>query len=379
AQTYAQRDNRIRFIKAKHQGRGQALATAFSFASGKYLALLDSDDWLAPNALSATVAVLEAMPEVSMVYSDYWDVSESGAPLKRGHRCAIPYSKDRLLLDFMAFHFRLFRRQSFAAIGGIDPQFVYAADYDLSLKLSEVGEVVHLKQALYFYRQHRNSISSTQQLKQVHYSQKAVADALERRGLSAILDVEVKPQSKLVLRRKKNSQELGRQRVFGIGLGQAGTTSLCAALSLLGYRTIHVPESMGEISSYDAVAGLSVAVSFRELDWRYPDAKFILTVSPLGDWLASWQRQDANERQQKDDELSDWSRRLRIRIFGQSEFSPTVWAQTYEQHRSEVKAYFKRRPQQLLIYNLCRDDGWNPLCNFLEKPIPNAPLPHHSD
>ncbi|MBE9063452.1 glycosyltransferase family 2 protein, partial [cf. Phormidesmis sp. LEGE 11477] len=41
AQTYAQRDNRIRFIKAKHQGRGQALATAFSFASGKYLALLD--------------------------------------------------------------------------------------------------------------------------------------------------------------------------------------------------------------------------------------------------------------------------------------------------------------------------------------------------
>ncbi|NJN20720.1 MAG: glycosyltransferase family 2 protein [Leptolyngbya sp. RL_3_1] len=58
AQTYAQQDNRIRSIAAKHQGRGYALDSAFSFTQGEFVAIVDRDDWLAPTALAETVQVL---------------------------------------------------------------------------------------------------------------------------------------------------------------------------------------------------------------------------------------------------------------------------------------------------------------------------------
>jgi hypothetical protein len=38
-----------------------------------------------------------------------------------GQRCHIPYSKERLLSDFMTFHFRLMRRSVYEQVGGIDP------------------------------------------------------------------------------------------------------------------------------------------------------------------------------------------------------------------------------------------------------------------
>ena len=46
-------------------------------------------------------------PRVGMVYTDYLTMDESGKVLGPGSRTKIPYSKDRLLLDFMTFHFRL--------------------------------------------------------------------------------------------------------------------------------------------------------------------------------------------------------------------------------------------------------------------------------
>ncbi|MEL6554065.1 MAG: glycosyltransferase [Cyanobacteria bacterium J06621_11] len=379
AEPYAKADPRIRLIKAKHQGRGRALETALSFASGQYLALLDSDDWLAPTALSETIPILETMPEVSMVYSDYYDVSASGEILKIGHRCAIPYSKERLLLDFMTFHFRLFRQQSLTQIGGIDPSFLYAPDYDLSLKLSEIGEVVHLKKGLYFYRRHQASISSAKELEQIRYSHQAVNDALVRRDLSDVLDVAVQLRPQLVFKHKKQTRMPSTPgKVFGIGLGKTGTTSLCAALRIMDYHTIHMPKSISEVSAYDAAADTSVAAAFRELDWRYPNSKFILTIRPLGDWLASWQKHDQRLHQLMGKELSDWIKRLRIRVFGQYEFSPIVWANTYEQHCEDVLTYFKHRPQQLLTYDLCGENSWQPLCHFLDKPIPTVSLPHQN-
>ena len=273
AQRYAAVDQRIRLIKAKHQGRGFVLSTAFSFASGKYLALLDSDDWLAPSALAETVAVLEAIPEAVMVYSNYYDVNESGSKQKLGHRCHIPYSRERLLLDLMVFHFRLFRRAAFEQVGGIDPQYECAPDYDLSLKLSEVGEVIHLEKALYFYRKHANSISAAKQLEQARYSHRAVVNALQRRHLAEHISAEVELRPKLVFKRKAtpayNSFEQ-KAKVFGIGLSQTGAASLVSALELLGYRTRHLPPSINSLEEYDAAVDTLMSTTFRELDWRYP-------------------------------------------------------------------------------------------------------------
>lgn len=379
AQTYAKIDPRIRVIKAKHQGRGYALSTALSFASGGYLALLDSDDWLAKTALAETVSILEALPEVNMVYSNYYDVDESGQVLKLGYRSHIPYSKDRLLLDFMTFHFRLFRKAAYEKIGGINPEFTCAPDYDLCLKLSEVGEVIHLEKPLYFYRSHEASISALNKLEQMQYSHQAVRDALVRRGLSTHISVEVGKTSNIVLKRLPASiKNHPQEKVFGIGLGRTGTTSLCQALGHLGYRTIHLPQQLNLTEQYDAAGDVSVAVAFRELDWRYPNAKFILTVRPIDEWLASWQSHDTKMHRLMNGKLAGWLRRLRIQTFGQCEFDPVVWRKAYQRHYQEVVDYFEQRAHKLLLYSLCDGDGWESLCHFLEMPIPQVAFPHRN-
>jgi glycosyltransferase involved in cell wall biosynthesis len=202
ARSYAKLDDRIKVVAAKHTGRGQALCDAIANTTGKYLGIVDSDDLLAPEALWETAAVLDSQPNVGMVYTDYLVIDEAGEIKGLGKRCQIPYSKDRLLVDFMTFHFRLMRREVYNAVGGIDPEFKAAQDYDLCLRLSEATEVVQVKKPLYLYRNHQENISHTKQFEQIHFTHLAISRALQRRGLAAMVDLEVQVQPRFVLRRK---------------------------------------------------------------------------------------------------------------------------------------------------------------------------------
>ncbi|HCA93712.1 MAG TPA: filamentous hemagglutinin [Cyanobacteria bacterium UBA9226] len=191
AQEYAKRDKRIRVVAAAHQGRCVALQSAIAQTTGTYIAWIDSDDILAPTALQKTAAILDTQSEVGLVYTDYLMMEANGKLRGYGSRCHIPYSKERLLLDFMTFHFRLFRREVFNQVGGIDESMTNAEDYDLCLKLSEVTEVRQVKQPLYYYRWHQSNTSHQYALQQAETSVRAIANALQRRGLSERYHVEL--------------------------------------------------------------------------------------------------------------------------------------------------------------------------------------------
>ena len=47
-----------------------------------------------------------------------------------------------------------------------------------------------------------------------------------------------------------------------------------------------------------------------------------------------------------------------------------------EGHNKEVREYFKDRPNDLLVMNICAGDGWEKLCPFLDKNIPAGPFPY---
>jgi glycosyltransferase involved in cell wall biosynthesis len=184
AQDYASRDPRVRVIAANHMGATLSLKAAFELTTGTYLGWVDSDDRLAPTALAETTAVLDSHPEVGMVYTNYQLINAHNQLFGLGRRCTIPYSKNRLLIEFMTFHFRLIRRTAFEQAGGIDPTLDLVADYDVSLRLSEVADVFHLPRLLYDYRIHPHSLSQQQPLETIRNSQQAVENALQRRGLA---------------------------------------------------------------------------------------------------------------------------------------------------------------------------------------------------
>lgn len=202
ASAYASRDPRIQFIAAPHTGRIQALHDAILLAPHPYLAFVDSDDLLAETALAATVEILDRQPAIGVVYTDYLKIDTQGQIQGLGARCHIPYSKDRLLVDFLMFHFRLLRREVYDSVGGIDTSFRSAEDYDLCLKLSEVTEIHHLQQPLYYYRKQPQSISHVGNQEQIEYSGKAVQNALKRRGLADLYQFKILPTGQFQLQRR---------------------------------------------------------------------------------------------------------------------------------------------------------------------------------
>lgn len=202
AQHYASLDERIRVIAAPHQGIAPSLKAAIAHTTDPYLGWVDSDDRLAPTALEETIAILEAQSAIGLVYTDHQIIDEQDNILGMGSRCQIPYSKERLLVDFMTFHFRLMRRSVYEQVGGINPFFASAEDYDLCLRLSEVTEFHHVAQPLYFYRRHSSNVTNNQP-HMMRWATIAIEQAIVRRGLADRyqLDVDLVSYFKLVLRR----------------------------------------------------------------------------------------------------------------------------------------------------------------------------------
>jgi glycosyltransferase involved in cell wall biosynthesis len=198
ARYHALRDSRIRLIEAPHQGVAASLQSAIASTTGQYIGWVDSDDLLAPHALAETVATLERQSEIGLVYSDYLVIDEQGKEHGLGSRCRIPYSRERLLIDFMVFHFRLMRRSLYEQVGGINPLFERAEDYDLVLRLSEVAEFRHLRRSLYSYRRHADNVTNHQaELQQ--WAHKACTAALSRRGLDQTHWIDVTKNGEFIL------------------------------------------------------------------------------------------------------------------------------------------------------------------------------------
>ena len=202
ARKYAQQDTRIQVIAAPHQGRGIALKNAHAACKGTYIGWVDSDDLLAPSAIEETAAVLDAQPEIGVVYTDCLTIDQKTQVKGLGHRSQIPYSPDRLLVDFMTFHFRLFRHELYNQIGGINSEYNRAEDYDFCLRLSEITQFHHLNKPLYYYRQHSQH-TVQQQLDQIVESQSAIVQALERRSLSDEFELEVDIVSRFFLYKRQ--------------------------------------------------------------------------------------------------------------------------------------------------------------------------------
>ena len=198
-------DPRVKVVRSPHAGVCLSINSAANLLTGQYFGWVDSDDALAPTALAETVAFLDADANkvVGLVYTDYLTMDEAGHVGGPGSRTKIPYSRDRLLIDFMTFHFRLMRRELFDRAGGMDESMAGAEDYDLCLRLSELTEIRHLARPLYFYRVHRDAFSAQKRLDQIMQSKAAIARALVRRGMDRDFEIDVELVGRFKLRRKR--------------------------------------------------------------------------------------------------------------------------------------------------------------------------------
>jgi glycosyltransferase involved in cell wall biosynthesis len=276
ARSYAKLDSRITALAAEHRGVSYSLLAAIRQSTFPYFGCVDSDDLLAPKALAETVPILDANPQVGVVYTNYLTIDENDCVGGEGELCKIPYSPEQLLVDPIVFHFRLIRRSAYNNCGGIDPKFASAFDYELCLRLSEVAEIRKLNKSLYYYRIHRHNFSRQHRAEQILLCRTAVEQALQRRGLADKLELGVELTSQFRLRQKPVESQLNNIKfagnrphssssnfpssspIFLLGAERSGTTLL--RLMLTAHPDICIPpESIFFValeSKYGAVGNL---------------------------------------------------------------------------------------------------------------------------
>ena len=180
---YAGKDPRFVVLGSRSNlGAASSLDSAITNAKGAYVGLLDSDDWLQPEAIRKCLEPFMNGLDVGVTYSKYEEVDAEGKFIQHGRCADVPFDSYKFLFQFQAFHFRLFRRSLYLLVGGVDTNLKASIDYDLFLKLSEITIFMHIPEVLYYYRLHLKQISGDQNLSAVE-SQKVVSAAITRRGL----------------------------------------------------------------------------------------------------------------------------------------------------------------------------------------------------
>jgi glycosyltransferase involved in cell wall biosynthesis len=147
-------------ILGEHRlGTYGSLNEIFKDSHAKYICQLDADDYLADGALELAMEYLKNYPDAGLFYTDCIEIDEHGTPYGLGHRSQMNLSNLSILVQFITFHLRIIKASAFRAVGGFNDSLYYAGDYDLSLRIYECFEVVHISRPLYFYRVYSNSTS----------------------------------------------------------------------------------------------------------------------------------------------------------------------------------------------------------------------------
>jgi glycosyltransferase involved in cell wall biosynthesis len=116
---------------------------------------LDADDYLHQDAIRVCEGILNSHPEYWMVYTDCIEIDEQGNHIQLCERQSNPYTPENIRYSFMTFHLRVIRKEIYDKVGGFDENVNYAGDYDLSLKISEIGNhqnIGYIPLPLYYYR-----------------------------------------------------------------------------------------------------------------------------------------------------------------------------------------------------------------------------------
>jgi hypothetical protein len=194
-------------------------------------------------------------------------------------------------------------------------------------------------------------------------------------------------------------------KVIGSGFGRTGTRSMQDALEILGFGPCHHMEQIfanppqvaywqdvraGKPVDWNEVfAGYASQVDWpgahvwRETSAAFPDAKVIHTQRPDESWWASF---------------SGTIGKL-LRVYGTLDIPPHIRAmldvgadlvdvQTFHGKSGDktaaLAAYHQRAADvreaipagRLLVYDVA--EGWDPLCSFLDVPVPDQPFPRRN-
>lgn len=189
---YAKKDARIRVIHNQKQLHiSENTNQALEICTGDYIAFMDHDDLLTPNALYECVCALNAEPETELIYSDEDKINMDGTEYFSPHFKS-DYNIDLLQGVNYFCHLVVVKRELYKKVGNLNPYCDGAQDYDFVLRcVEETDKIVHISKVLYHWRAHQSSTAMNPESKE--YIIEAGKRALEGHYTRMEIDAEVIP------------------------------------------------------------------------------------------------------------------------------------------------------------------------------------------
>ncbi|MFZ0977626.1 MAG: sulfotransferase family protein [Solirubrobacteraceae bacterium] len=203
-------------------------------------------------------------------------------------------------------------------------------------------------------------------------------------------------------------------KVIGAGLPRTGTLSQKVALEMLGFGPCyhmvnvltdlplaeHWAGAMDEPADWDAIFGEHESTVdwpgsffYRELADAYPEAKVVLSVRDPEAWERSmldtiWglfhgQSLMAHISKAREVVDPDWRAYMQLMrrmwaaqgVFSGPELQPGQLADAITRYQEQVQRNIPE--DRLLVWSV--QDGWEPLCRFLDVEVPDAEFPRLND
>jgi len=151
---YESKYKNIKIVYRKQNGHiSQASNSALSLASGEYIALLDHDDTLSPNALYEMAKKLNEDKNLKFIYSDEDKIDDKSQRFNPHFKSG--WNPDMLFSQNYICHFTLLQKDIVEKIGGFREGYEGSQDYDLFLRYTKVvneNEIARVEKILYHWR-----------------------------------------------------------------------------------------------------------------------------------------------------------------------------------------------------------------------------------
>lgn len=187
-ENWAMRDKRIRVIRLeKNLGIAQNTNAGIAASTGEFIAFLDHDDFLEPDALFCYADALNKDKTIDVFYSDEDKTGEYAAHYFYPHFKS-DFNIDLLHANNYMCHFLAVRKSLVDTVGGLNEKFDGAQDYDFVLRLTEnTKKIYHCPRILYHWRCSNQSTAANQGNKMyaIHAGKAALNAHYKRIGWNA--------------------------------------------------------------------------------------------------------------------------------------------------------------------------------------------------
>lgn len=184
-----------------NKGVGFTKRRCVELAKGEICGFIDPDDAVVSDALEFSIQKYVEYPEIVATYSQimFCDIQLLPQKIYNRTRKIKNGKKDFFNINNEVSHFFTFRRDFYFKTDGINEELIASEDFDLYLKMYDVGELLYIPKPLYLYRLHNKGISQDKSNREkVHSSwNKMLMQTCKRRNITKIGSTTISENSEL--------------------------------------------------------------------------------------------------------------------------------------------------------------------------------------